>query len=135
MSTDSFWTDNDLGGLITELLREAASGYGDHHFGAPFFTAYQLAICFKARHPAVFESFGHPVGGTGAGDRVGFARYLARQLSQGIDSGQIADIEGRFLSYAKVRCLEFNDADDTVVASTGNPRVSMFRYRDPDCPG
>ena len=131
MSTDSFWTDNNLGHLIAELLREAASGDDDHHFGAPFFTAYQLAILLKARHPAVFESFGRPVGGRGSGDHVGFAQRLAGQLSRRIGSGQIANIEGRFLSYENVQRLEFNDIGDTVVASTDNPRVSMFRYREP----
>ena len=133
MSTDSFWTDNDLGRLITERLREAAAGDDDHHFGVPFMTAYQLAILIKARQPTVFESFDHPIGGTGSDDHIGFAQYLARQLSQRIDSGQIDNIEGRFLSYENVQRLEFDDAGDTVVASTGNPHVSMFRYHDPGC--
>ena len=135
MSTDSFWTDNDLGRLITELLREAAAGDDAHHFGASFVTAYQVAILIKARHPDVFESFGHPIGGTGSGDPIGFAQYLAGQLSQRIDSGQMNDIEGRFLSYDNVQRLEFDDAGDTVAAAIGNPRVSMFRYRYAGCAG
>ena len=134
MSTDSFWTDNDLGHLITELLREAAS-VDDHHFGASFVTAYQLAILIKANCQTVFESFGHPIGGRDSGDNVGFAQYLAGQLSRRIDSGQIDSIEGRFLSYDNVQRLEFDDGGDTVVAAIGNPRVSMFRYREPGCAG
>lgn len=127
-------TSNDLGHLITEILREAAS-VDDHHFGAPFMTAYQLAILIKARHPDVFESFGRPIGGRGSGDHVGFAQRLARHLSQRIKSRQVDNIEGRFLSYENVQRLEFDDAGDTVVASTGNLHVSMFRYRDPDSAG
>ena len=135
MSTDSLWTDNDLGHLITEILREAAVRDDAHHFGASFMTAYQLAILIKARHPEVFESFGRPLGGRGSGDHVGFAQRLGGQLSRRINSGQIDNIEGRFLSYDNVQRLEFDDDGDTVVASTGNPHVSMFRYREPGCAG
>ena len=58
MSTDSFWTENRLGQLITDILRDAASGESEHHFGPSFVTAYQLAILVKAQCPRVFQRFG-----------------------------------------------------------------------------
>ena len=131
MSTDNFWVENDLGRRITEILSANASSEDDHHFGASFVTAYQLAILLKASCPAVFGRFGHPLGGRGAGDNVGFARYLANELSRRIRSGEIANIEGRFLSYEHVQHLKFDDAGDPIVAAVENPRVSMFRYREP----
>ena len=131
MSSDSFWVDNDLGRKITDILAAIASSEDDHHFGTSFATAYQLAILLKANCPDVFERFGRPVGGRGAGDNVGFARYLARELSQRIRSGEITRIEGRFLSYDRVGRLEFDDAGVKVIASSNRPRVSMFRCREP----
>ena len=131
MSTDNFWVDNDLGQRITDILSANASSEDDHHFGASFVTAYQLAILLKATCPAVFERFGHPVGGRSANDHVSYAQYLAGQLSRRIRSGEIANIEGRFLSYEHVQHVEFDDAGDRIVAAVNRPRVSMFRYREP----
>ena len=131
MSTESFWADNDLGRRVTDILSANASSEDDHHFGASFVTAYQLAILLKARYPAVFERFGHPLGGRGADDHVGFAQYIAGQLSQRIRSGEIAFVEGRFLSYEQVQHLEFDDAGLPIIAASNRPRVSMFRYREP----
>ena len=131
MSTDSFWTENRLGQLITDILSDAASGESEHHFGPSFVTAYQLAILVKAQCPRVFQRFGHPVGGQGAGDHLGFAGYIARQLSQRTRNGDLPNVEGRFLSYRHVRHLELNDGGVPVIASTGEPHVSMFRYHEP----
>ena len=131
MCTESFWADNDLERRITDILSTNARRETEHHFGPSFVTAYQLAILLKAGCPAVFERFGHPVGGRGAGDHVGFAQYIARQLSQRIRSGEITSIEGRFLSYEHVRQLEFDDAGVPVIASSNGTRVSMFRCREP----
>ncbi len=131
MCTETFWADNDLERRITEILSANDLRETEHHFGPSFVTAYQLAILLKAGCPAVFWRFGHPVGGRGADDHVGFAQYIARQLSQRIRSGEITDIEGRFLSYEHVRHLEFDDAGDPVIASSNGTRVSMFRYREP----
>lgn len=133
MSNENFWAENDLGLRITDILSHNASSEDGHHFGASFVTAYQLAILLKASCPAVFERFGHPVGGRGAGDHVGFAQYIAGQLSQRIRSGEITHIQGRFLSYEHVQQLEFDDAGDPIIAALNNPRVSMFRYREPCC--
>ena len=130
MSNETFWAENDLGQRITNILSTNARLETEHHFGAYFVTAYQLAILLKARYPVVFERFGHPVGGMGAGDNVGFARYLARELSQRIRLGEITNIVGRFLSYEYVRRLEFDDAGDPIIAASNSPRVSMFRYRE-----
>ena len=131
MCTETFWADDDLERRITDILSANARRETEHHFGASFVTAYQLAILFKASCPAVFWRFDHPVGGRGSGDHVGFAQYIARQLSQRIKSGAITSVEGRFLSYEHVQRLELNDAGVTVVASSNGTRVSMFRYREP----
>ena len=130
MCTDSFWVDNDLGRRITDILSGNASGEDEHHFGASFVTAYQLAILLKASCPVVFETFGHPVGGRGTGEHVSFAQCIAGQLSRRIRNGEIANIEGRFLSYEHVQHLKFDDAGDPIVATVENRRVSMFRYRE-----
>ena len=99
LRNDSFWADNDLSRKITDILAAIASSEDDHHFGTSFATAYQLAILLKANCPDAFERFGRPVGGRGSGEHLGFASYLARQMSQRIKSGEITRIEGRFLSY------------------------------------
>ncbi len=130
MTSGNFWNDNDLEEKIVEVLSETNYYQPDHHFGRPFLTAYQLAILVKAKHPQTFASFGHPIGGKDSGVQFSFTSYLAGQLSQKIRDGEIANIEGSFLSNRQLMGIEFNDAGNPVVSSlTGSQYdLSMFRY-------
>ena len=130
MTTGNFWVDHDLGGKIVHVLSEVTYFRPDHHFGRPFLTAYQLAILIKARFPDTFQCYGHPIGGKGSGDRNSFSRYLAGQLSQKIQSRDITNIQGGFLSNRQLVDIEFDDAGESVVSSLTESQydLSMFRY-------
>lgn len=130
MATGNFWEDNDLEQKIVEVLSAVTYYEPNHHFGRPFLTAYQLAILLKASFPETFRRFGHPIGGKGSGVRYSFTSYLAGQLSQKVLNGQVANIEGGFLSNRRLVDIEFNDAGESVVSSLTESQydLSMFRY-------
>ena len=132
MSTESFWKDHNLTEKLVEVLGGVTYVEPDHHFGRPFVTAYQLAILFKERFPCEVRKFGHPVGGKGAGVQFSLTSYLARQLSGKVKSGEITDIEGRFISNRQVIRIEFDDDGETITSSLTDSQydLSMFRLRD-----
>ncbi len=133
MSTESFWEDRNLGQKIVDVLGGVTYVEPDHHFGRPFVTAYQLAVLFKERFREDFCDFGHPVGGKGSGVQFSLTSYLAGQLSAKIKSGEITNIEGRFLSNRQLLNIEFDDYGKTITSSLTDSQydLSMFRLRDP----
>lgn len=132
MSTENFWEDNNLTEKLVEVLSGVAYVDPHRHFGRPFVTAYQLAILFKESFPHEFSRFGRPVGGKGVGVQFSLTSYLARQLSGRIKSGEIMDIEGRFLSNRQVTRIEFDNDGETITSSLTDSQydLSMFRLRD-----
>ena len=131
MSTDNFWQDNGLEEKIVNLLAGVTYFEPEHHFGRPCVTAYQLAILLKEKFPNVFNDFGHPIGGKGSGVQFSFTSYIARQLSVRIKSGEITNVEGRFLSNLRLARIEFDDEGETVTSSVTDSQydLSMFRFR------
>ncbi len=130
MSTQSIWDAYSLGSKIVELLRDLS--YAGHHLGRPFLTGYQIAILFKEKFPEDFERLGYPVGGEGSGVNFTLSSYLARELSQRIKSGEVAHVDGGFLSNKRLRRVEFTDAGKVIVSSLtgGQEDVAIFRYKD-----
>ena len=126
MTTPNFWDKHGLDEKVLAVLSGITYHNPEHHFGRPFLTAYQLAILLKERFPPVFQAFGHPIGGRGSGDHVGFAQYVAGQMSRRIRNGMLANVEGGFLSNRSLRNLEFTDGNEPVVASLAD--LSLFRY-------
>ena len=126
------WERHDLERKIIEILSDITYENPEHHFGRPFLTAYQLAILFKETFPVDYETLGHPVGGRGSGVQFSLSSYLSGQLSQKIRSGEIANIEGGFISNRRVRGIEFNDSGETVTSSNTETEydLSMYRLRD-----
>jgi hypothetical protein len=127
----SLWEKHDCEGKIRQVLSEVQCHDPDHHFGTPFLTAYQLAIEFATRFPAVFEQLGYPVGGKGTGEHYSLTLYLANQLSRNIREGTISDIEGSFLSDNHLSGISFHYGDkriDSSLARSGYD-LSIFRLR------
>lgn len=126
----SFWADNHMDNLITEIL----GGVEDegHHFGRPFLTAYQLAIEFDKEHDNVAERLDKEIGGADTGRRDSIAQYLALELSRQIRDNSNYPVEGAFLSNRYVRELSYNYEGDVIRSSlTGSqPSLSMFRLRE-----
>jgi hypothetical protein len=115
-----------IGSTVVQQVRAILhrQSVGQHHFGRPFMTAYQIAIEFRMQNPIYQPSL--PVGGLGAGPGQSLAQHLALLLSHGISTGQIVDIQGAFLSNAHLTSLQFNGG--IVSSLTGTNRgVSMFR--------
>ena len=127
----SKWDEHQIGERVTAILAEAAGEMEGHHFGAPFLSAYQLAIEFAHRHPEAFAALDMPLGGAGTGEHNSLARYLPNQLSRRIKSGQITNIEGAFLSNWDVSEIVFDYDGQEVRSSLIGPLVntSMFRMR------
>ena len=103
-----------------------------HHFGAPWLTAYQLAVGVKVRHRSTFDEIGKPVGGAGTGEDS-LARYLANQLSRRIKaSAERYPIEGAFLSDEYLVDMSFSPPGEDAIRSSlvgSGEDLSLFRLR------
>lgn len=128
----SIWDEYSIEPRIRQILDET-SRKQDHHFGRPFLTAYQIAIAFEKAHPKDAKRIGKPVDGKGTGQKDSLAQYLAWQLSRRIKSGELADIEGRFLHRQHLRSLEY-DSEEGIVESSlrQSSDLSMFCLTDKD---
>jgi hypothetical protein len=126
----SHWQSLQIADKIRSLLRDF-SQHQPHHFGAPFVTAYQLAIAFTERFPEAAQAIGQPIGGAGTGQHTSLAQYLARELSQRIKSDELDDIEGGFVHSRYMTHLAFSWHGETHEAS--NPAagfdISVFRLK------
>lgn len=78
----SLWEVHQIEEKIRAILSDVEYYDPDHHFGRPFFTAYQLAIELEKRYPPVVAAIGYPIGGKGVGVKSSFSQYLARELSK-----------------------------------------------------
>ncbi|MDR3045029.1 MAG: hypothetical protein LBU75_12340 [Desulfovibrio sp.] len=125
----TMWEKYDLGNKICSILRDVKPSIEDHHFEAPFLTAYQVAILFKERFPSDFDAMGLEVGGKGTGVHVFLAQYFARELSRH-DRNKTLPVEGAFLGRHHVHTIAYADGDDIVESSLGDSAdLSMFRIR------
>ncbi len=102
-----------------------------HHFGSPFLTPYQIAIRFQQQFPQDFQTIGKPIGGKGTGQQDSLAQYIALELSKRIKSGNITNIEGRFLHRANLHSLRYK-IDNEIIESSSEQAydLSMFRLID-----
>ncbi|EIA1497039.1 hypothetical protein [Vibrio parahaemolyticus] len=125
----SMWKDLDLQEKLLNVL-EVDSHAENHHFGRPFLTPYQIAIRFKELYPEDFSTIGKPVGGKGNGQQDSLAQYLSLQLSKNIKSGEISNIEGRFLSHIYLSNLEYTLENEKLTSSSEQSYdLSMFRLK------
>jgi hypothetical protein len=84
---------------VLEALRSThRNNPGGHHFGAPYLTAYQLAIKVNTARPDIATALGVAVGGKGTGAHSSLAQYLARELSRRIKSDADDPVAGAFVS-------------------------------------
>ncbi|MDE0395537.1 MAG: hypothetical protein OYK82_12255 [Gammaproteobacteria bacterium] len=127
----SMWETYSLESRIRKILHEVPTRHSDHHFGRPFLTAYQIAICFAKRYPSDYATIGKDIGGKATGQRDSLAKYFANQLSRRIKSGVLTDIEGRFLNLRQLRSLKFDDGVRRFESSLGpSSELSLFRIVD-----
>lgn len=98
----------------------------------PFLTAYQIAIEFARRHPAITEALGHPIGGVGSGKHYSLSAYVASILSEMVKREPGGPVEGGFLSNLHLHTVQFEHEDAIIASSlTSTPfTLSMFRIRD-----
>jgi len=125
----SEWEDFNIQSKVEGILERATRGSQEHHFGVPFFTAYQIAIDYAQQYPGDLERMEYEIGGKDTGVHFSLAQYLAQQLSTKIKSGEISTIEGRFISNRYVSNFIFDSKDIHVESSiTGkHASISMFR--------
>lgn len=125
----SQWSQHDLTSKIVEILSDVS---GEHHFGRPYLTAYQLAIELHRRYPNMVQAIGLPLGGAGTGQRTSLAQYLARELSRQIKAQGNYPVEGALLASSDLAELVYQAPDGTTVTSTladAGFDLSMFRLR------
>ncbi len=103
----------------------------DHHMAPPFLTAYQIAIEFAYRFPDDFRGTGLPIGGQGVGEHNSLAQYIARELSRRIESQEIRDIQGGFLSNNHLMGISFDNYGTRIDSSLTDSQfdLSMFRLK------
>ena len=127
----SNWQEFRFRDRINEILADVRYFNPDHHFGRPFLTAYQIAIEFARRYQDDYARFDLPVGGEGTGQHNSLTQYVAQQLSARINSGEITDIEGGFLSNRHLRDITFDNDGSIVRSSLTDTQydLSMFRLQ------
>ena len=69
----STWQNHSIERRIRKILKSVPDE--EHHFGRPFLSAYQIAIAFDQRLPALI---GKPVDGKGTGRHDSLARMRHR---------------------------------------------------------
>ncbi len=126
----SLWQEYCFEERIETILREVEyTSRPDHHFGRPYLSAYQLAIEFALRHPESHTALGFQIGGTGIGEQVSLAQYIARELSRRIHSGEITDIEGAFFSNLHLAELVFDSKGTRIHSSLTGTEFDLSLYR------
>ena len=125
----SEWEELGIRSKVEGILELASRESQEHHFGSPFFTAYQIAIDYVEQYPEDLERMEYEVGGKDTGVHYSLSQYLAQQLSTKIKSGEISTIEGRFISNRYVSNFIFDNKAVHVESSvTGrHASISMFR--------
>ena len=129
----SKWNNFDCANRVREILSDAVYGDGGHHLGKPFLTPYQIALEFAERWPEDFEEMNLPIGGIGLGEKTSLAQYFGGQISQRIESGELSDFEGGFISNSHLVKMEFVDNQKHPVVSSKTSSghdLSMFRLKD-----
>ena len=127
----SNWQRFSIESRIRKILLDVPPRKSGHHFGRPFLTAYQIAICFAKRYPGDYAAIGKEIGGKATGQKDSLAKYFANQLSRRIKSGALTGIEGRFLNLRHLRTLEFDFRGRCIKSSLGSSsELSMFRLAD-----
>lgn len=124
----SIWQRHSIEVRIREIL--ASVPRGEHHFGRPFLSAYQIAIAFARDYPQAADEIGKPVGGRGTGRHDSLAKYFANELSRRIRDDSLPGIEGAFLDGLFLHSLEYDNRGETVASSLGVANMSMFRLAD-----
>jgi hypothetical protein len=126
----SIWDQLQMQNKITQIL-DVQSYAPDHPFGRPFMTPYQIAIKFKENFPTEFNTIGKPVGGKGVGQHNSVAQYIANELSKRIGSGEIRNIEGRFLKRDYLDIIRYKyDGQEIESSSSQAYDLSIFRRTD-----
>ena len=124
----SKWKTFSFESRVRKILLEVRPRKPGHHFGRPFLTAYQIAICFAKRYPHEYAAIGKEISGKGSGQKDSLEKYVANELSRRVKSGALTGIEGRFLNLRHLRALEFDGPGRRVESSLGpSSELSMFR--------
>ena len=130
----SVWEQHSVEAAVLAALGSVhINNPAGHHFGAPFMTAYQLAIKVDAAQPQIAQAMGVTVGGAGTGSSTSLAQYLARELSRRIKADpDNYPVEGAFVTNEHVTAVQYRDAAGNAITSslTGTGfDLSLFRTR------
>ena len=126
------WEEFDFEERIRLILSESTYHRPDHHLGRPFLTPYQIAIEFERKFPADFKKIGLPIGGRGNRQRDSLSQYIAGVLSRTMQSGNLPDFEGGFLSNNHLSEISFDWNGKKIESSLTDTQydLSIFRLRD-----
>ena len=130
----SVWEQQSVeAAVLTALASVHTNNPGGHHFGAPYMTAYQLAIKVDAAEPQIAQALGVAVGGEGTGSKTSLAQYLARELSRHIKADpDHYPVQGAFVTNEHVTAVKYRTAagKDIISSLTGTGfDLSLFRTR------
>jgi hypothetical protein len=128
----SIWEAQQVEEHVLEILSGLPGTHGQHHFGPPFISAYQLAIEMERRFPEVRAALGYPLGGSGTGERYSLVQYLAKQLSDRIKANPQHPVEGAFITNEDLTELVYEGPDGGRIVSSVTDSgydLSLFRLR------
>ncbi len=116
----TYWERYDIHGKVVEILRSRPG---------EFLTAYQLAIEFEHAFERGTDYPDYAVGGEGGGSDSSMTFYLAGQLSDRIDRGEVTEIECARLSHLHMARLAFKNEGREIGATTISSRDSQFIFK------
>ena len=126
----SAWEEFGLEERIQKIL-DIPPSKGDHHFGRPFLTTYQIAIELAKEITNLCTSIDKPLGGKGTGEYNSLAQYIGLELSKRIKGKKIPNIEGGHLHHKDLTTVEFSFNGESVISSD---LVYLSMYRRIDLP-
>ncbi len=83
---------------VLEILQDVRSHEQGHALGRPYLTAYQLAVAFDQRYPAIAADLAREIAGTGDDWIATLAGYLAQEMAARIRSGRLPGVQAALLS-------------------------------------
>lgn len=126
----SHWVEFQFEERIRTILQNVRYYKPDHHLCRPFLSVYQIAIAFDRSYPAVRQTMGLQIGGSGIDEHNSFSQYIALELSRNLGNGTITDFEGGFISNDNLAEISFNHNNEIIRSSLTDTvfDLSIYRY-------
>lgn len=92
------WNAYGVEPAVLEILQGVRGHEQSRALGRPYLTAYQLAVAFDQRYPAIAAELAREIATAGDDWIPTLAAYLARELAAAIAGGRLPGVQAALLS-------------------------------------